>query len=118
MKKGDQYKGDKVYNVYSQEIDPTNNMPATPNQGLHEQQAYKLSTERVTSGIPKGGTDTTWTYPSPQMFYNALKRKGKGDDVGEHDVQVIVDIHNNMNETTWDEVGPPLYETRRHLFYF
>lgn len=40
------------------------------------------------------------------MFYNALKRKGKGDDVVEHDVQVIVDIHNNMNETTWDQVPP------------
>jgi len=113
MKKGQKQAGQgdscpvmkkKVYNVYSQEIDPSNNMPAVPNQGLEPNQAYKLSTDRVNSNIPKGGTDSTWTYPSPQMFYNALKRKGKGDDVTEHDVQVIVDIHNNMNESTWDEV--------------
>ena len=29
-----------------------------------------LSTDRINSNIPKGGTDSTWLYPSPQMFYN------------------------------------------------
>jgi len=64
--------------------------------------------------------DTTWTYPSPQMFFNALERKNKGlktdekmneDDeeedmevVGEDDVNTIVQIHNNMNEKTWKKV--------------
>lgn len=56
----------QVYNVYSQEIDPSNMMPANPHQKPHHEQAYKLSTERVPSAIPKGGTDGTWTYPSPQ----------------------------------------------------
>ena len=38
------------------------------------------------------------------MFFNSLKRKGKGEDVTESDVEVIVAIHNNMNERTWQEV--------------
>ena len=36
----------------------------------------------------QGGTEDTWSYPSPQMFYNALMRKNKGDDVQESDVAV------------------------------
>eukprot|EP00658_Telonema_sp_P-2_P036032 TRINITY_DN26125_c0_g1_i1.p1 TRINITY_DN26125_c0_g1~~TRINITY_DN26125_c0_g1_i1.p1 ORF type:complete len:394 (-),score=80.01 TRINITY_DN26125_c0_g1_i1:377-1558(-) len=93
----------KVYNVYSEEIDPTNMMPQ-PNQGIAPGQQYPLSTERVDSTIPKGGTESTWSYPSPQMFYNALVRKNKGENVQEEDVSVIVAIHNNMNEKTWKEV--------------
>ena len=42
------------------------------------------------SAIPKTGSDDTWSYPSPQMFYNALKRKGKGDDVAEDEVTTLV----------------------------
>lgn len=68
------------YNVYSQRIDtnkdnsrglldPTNNMPANPNQELAPGQAKSLSTARVQSTIPKGGDENTWTYPSPQMFW-------------------------------------------------
>jgi cytochrome c heme-lyase len=95
----------KVYDVYSQEIDPTNNMPANPNQLPREDQSAPLSTDRVRSTIPKGGTeDDTWTYPSPQMFYNALMRKGKGDDVREQDMQNVVAVHNSMNEQTWNQI--------------
>lgn len=70
------------YNVYSQRIDtdgdsskgkglldPTNNMPANPNQQPAPGQAKLLSTARVPSTIPKGGEENTWTYPSPQMFW-------------------------------------------------
>ena len=39
-----------------------------------------------------------------QMFYNALKRKGKGDDVSESDAETLVAIHNNMNEVTWNKL--------------
>ncbi len=56
------------------------------------------------SSIPKSGTDGTWTYPSPQMFFNSLNRKGKAEDVTEDDMDVIVSIHNNMNEKAWFEV--------------
>jgi cytochrome c heme-lyase len=104
-KKGQQY------NVYAQPIDPTNQMPYNPNQFPAPGQDKPLSTERVKSFIPKGGTENeTWSYPSPQMFYNALVRKGKGDDVDIDEVETIVAVHNNMvsliailTETDWRE---------------
>jgi cytochrome c heme-lyase len=43
-------------------------------------------------------------FPSPQMFYNALARKGKLDDTVEHDIESVVALHNNMNEKTWQKV--------------
>lgn len=103
---GEQNPQDKTYNVYGEEIDPANQMPLNPNQLPHPDQKVSLSTEREPSSILKGGTKdaTTWMYPSPQMFYNALKRKGKGDDVDEKVAQEIVGIHNAMNERTWNEI--------------
>lgn len=70
-----------VYNVYNQRIDelapakteildPSNNMPAEPNQQPSPGQKKLLSTQRVVSNIPKGNTESTWVYPSPQMFFN------------------------------------------------
>ncbi|CAN0395034.1 unnamed protein product, partial [Laminaria digitata] len=50
-------------------VDPSNNMPVNPNQLPAAGQQVPLSTERVRSTIPKGGEETTWTYPSPQMFW-------------------------------------------------
>lgn len=50
--------------------DPRNNMPIEPNQQPFPGQRKPISTERETSSIPKGGTESTWVYPSPQMFYN------------------------------------------------
>ena len=41
------------YNVYSQPIDPTNQMPSNPNQLPAPGQSAQLSTERVQSNIPK-----------------------------------------------------------------
>lgn len=93
-----------VYDVYGQKLDPSNMMPATPNQLPSPGQQSRLSTERVPSTIPKSETGMTWTYPSPQMFYNALKRKGKADDVEEADMDSVVAIHNTMNEGTWEKV--------------
>jgi cytochrome c heme-lyase len=48
---------------------------------------------------------TTWTYPSPQQFLNALQRKGKvssGEEEGA--VESVVALHNNMNEKTWRKI--------------
>lgn len=59
--------------MYNQKIDPTNQMPSTANQDPAEGQTGVLTTERVTSSIPKAGTAGTWVYPSPQMvllFFN------------------------------------------------
>lgn len=94
------------YNVYSQPIDPKNQMPAVANQLPSPFQTRELSTVRVKSTIPKGGADegTTWTYPSPQMFYNALSRKQKLGTTEESDVESVVALHNNMNEKTWHKV--------------
>ncbi|ETM52233.1 hypothetical protein PPTG_08334 [Phytophthora nicotianae INRA-310] len=94
----------EIYNVYGQRIDPTNMMPYNPNQDPNAEQRYPLPQDRVQSTIPKGGTEGTWLYPSEQMFFNALKRKGKGEDVHEGDVKAIVSIHNNMNERAWAQV--------------
>lgn len=53
-------------------IDPRNNMPIEPNQRPVRDQKKYISTYRLQSNIPKGGTDSTWLYPSPQMFYNGM----------------------------------------------
>jgi cytochrome c heme-lyase len=87
----EQYRSRAVYNVYNQRIDvppscpstnplsvlpgydtldPTNQMPREPNQQPVPGQRKLLSTDRMQSNIPKGGTVSTWQYPSPQMFYN------------------------------------------------
>mmetsp|Transcript_10770 Transcript_10770/g.16372 ORF Transcript_10770/g.16372 Transcript_10770/m.16372 type:complete len:372 (-) Transcript_10770:100-1215(-) len=99
------YKNSNQYNVYSQVIDPRNQMPSQANQQQAPSQQHPLSTDRVKSHIPKGGTDDdTWAYPSPQMFWNALVRKGKSDGATERDMDTVVAIHNNMNENTWQQV--------------
>mmetsp|Transcript_4763 Transcript_4763/g.5551 ORF Transcript_4763/g.5551 Transcript_4763/m.5551 type:complete len:297 (-) Transcript_4763:176-1066(-) len=85
-------------------LDPTNNMPVVANQLPAPGQKQVLSTSRVESTIPKGGTAATWVYPSPQMFYNALVRKNKADDVTESDMEHVVSVHNAMNEMTWQTV--------------
>ena len=41
----------------------------------------------------KGGTtNEAWTYPSPQMFYNALTRKNKLGDTSEADIDSVVAV--------------------------
>ncbi len=73
------YRNPAIYDVYSRRIndpsassalDPKNNMPVLPNQQPCPGQRRPLPTERMQSTIPKGGTDATWVYPSPQMFFN------------------------------------------------
>jgi cytochrome c heme-lyase len=101
------------YNVYSQPIDKTNQMPkGVKTQLPNATQTMELSTDRVSSSIPKGGdaSSATWTYPSPQQFYNALSRKGKlnnrqeEEEASEEDMASVVALHNNMNEKTWAKV--------------
>ncbi|GMH57774.1 hypothetical protein TrLO_g10735 [Triparma laevis f. longispina] len=93
-----------TFNVYSQPIDPKNNMPVHANNLPSPNQAQPLSEKREKSTIPKGNTLDTWTYPSPQMFWNSINRKNKVGDTTEKDVETVVAIHNNMNETTWKRV--------------
>jgi cytochrome c heme-lyase len=99
------YKNQNVYNVYNQKLDPTNNMPSNANQVPSDGQMLPLEKNRVASTIPKGGTDnSTWQYPSPQMFWNALVRKNKQEGASEEDIDSVVAVHNNMNESTWKQV--------------
>merc|ERR1711957_692389 len=97
---------DKKTGSPSEELDPSNMMPAA-NQEIAPGQQFPLSTERIMSTIPKGDAAVEGearSYPSPQMFYNALIRKDKGEGVEEKDVATIVAIHNNMNEISWNEL--------------
>lgn len=82
---------------------------AKPVQG----QRYYLPTHSAASTIPRAAAETdqqkaqqqthsTWHYPSPQRFYNAMRRKGYQPD--ELDVPTIVAIHNTVNETAWKQV--------------
>mmetsp|Transcript_19583 Transcript_19583/g.31693 ORF Transcript_19583/g.31693 Transcript_19583/m.31693 type:complete len:166 (+) Transcript_19583:169-666(+) len=63
------------------------NMMPDPNQKRAAQQSGSLSTARVSSTIPisernkdlpahQRDAKVTWQYPSEQMFYNAILRKG------------------------------------------
>ena len=44
-------------------------------------------------------------YPSEQMFFNAMQRKGWRPSEG--DMRTVVSIHNAVNERAWAEVIQP-----------
>lgn len=104
-------------------VDPRNMMPITPEnynkrkeqeQNINNKNVIPLSKQRQVSSIPKGeftpkhqdkekgGQDKTWVYPSEQMFYNAMERKGW--DPNAEDMKSVVQIHNAVNERTWMEL--------------
>jgi len=90
------------------EVDPLNAMPP-PNQRPAPDQPFPLSTKREKSTIPKAQSQggETWEYPSPQMFWNAMLRKGwrwQEDQLTETDMENIIRIHNANNEEAWKEV--------------
>lgn len=85
------------------------NMMPPPNQTQDPMQRSKLPTERMVSSIPMGNEKPhhqdegeRWQYPSQQMFYNAMKRKGW--DPKEEDMPAVVAIHNTVNERVWEEI--------------
>jgi cytochrome c heme-lyase len=43
-----------------------------------------------------------WIYPSQEMFFNAMKRKGH--DAQAQDMSSVVPIHNAVNERAWHEI--------------
>ncbi|XP_053388555.1 holocytochrome c-type synthase-like, partial [Mercenaria mercenaria] len=78
-----------------------------PNQRPAPDQPFPLSTDREVSGIPRAGTEDNWVYPSQQMFWNAMLRKGwrwKEDEISQNDMGHIIKIHNSNNEQAWQEV--------------
>ncbi|KAG8436774.1 hypothetical protein GDO86_007743 [Hymenochirus boettgeri] len=88
------------------DIDPSNMMPP-PNQTPAPDQPFTLSVVREESSIPRAFTDKKWVYPSSQMFWNAMLRKGwkwKDDDIEAVDMENIIKIHNKNNEKAWSEI--------------
>lgn len=91
------------------DVNPLNMMPPA-NQQPAPDQPFALPTDRQTSTIPKvteDGTVQFWQYPSQQMFWNAMLRKGwrwKNEDVSQKDMGDIIRIHNANNEQAWQEV--------------
>ena len=47
-----------------------------PNQQPALGQPFSLSVNREESQIPRAGSEQNWVYPSEQMFWNAMLRKG------------------------------------------
>ncbi|CDS41964.1 cytochrome c type heme lyase [Echinococcus multilocularis] len=99
--------------VASESDDTLNSLNMMPreNQDPSPDQPFPLSTTRVVSSIPKAeveeGEETNWVYPSAQMFWNAMLRKGwrwRDDEIGPEDLNNIVRIHNANNEAAWAEV--------------
>lgn len=90
-----------------EEFNYSNMMPA-PNQQPSPDQPFPLPTKRVTSTIPKAGPENeNWVYPSQQMFWNAMLRKGwrwKESEIQPNDMDHIIHIHNANNEKAWKEV--------------
>ena len=71
----------------------------------------KLDTTRESSTIPISprtelpkhqAQASTWQYPSEEMFYNAMTRKGWQPSA--EDMQQVVKIHNAVNERCWAHV--------------
>ncbi|XP_014290689.1 holocytochrome c-type synthase [Halyomorpha halys] len=104
------YKKDAAKSASNDEINPLN-MMHPPNQKPAPDQPFPLPTKREVSSIPKATPqfegDNYWVYPSQQMFWNAMLRKGwrwKDDDLKPKDMEDIIKIHNANNEQAWQEV--------------
>ncbi|XP_054158118.1 holocytochrome c-type synthase-like [Oppia nitens] len=99
-------------------INKDNYMPLEANQQPSDGQPFPLSTSRQSSTIPKANPnaedDQYWKYPSEQMFWNAMLRKGwkwqkpiDGSDetaIENKDMTDIIKIHNFNNEMAWKEI--------------
>ncbi|CAG9763493.1 unnamed protein product [Ceutorhynchus assimilis] len=87
------------------------NMMGLADQNPSPGQPFPLSKDRQLSTIPKAiweeGENPFWLYPSAQMFWNAMLRKGwrwKEEDISPKDMNDIINIHNANNEQAWREV--------------
>lgn len=64
-----------------------------------ERAALPSNAERDTGHDEASGN---WIYPSQEMFFNAMKRKGH--EAQEKDMSSVVPIHNAVNERAWMEI--------------
>uniref|UniRef100_A0A7S4SND9 Holocytochrome c-type synthase n=1 Tax=Alexandrium monilatum TaxID=311494 RepID=A0A7S4SND9_9DINO len=63
--------------------------------------AAQLNHERVESTIPSASGEPFW-YPSEKQFYGSAV--AKGHQVDPQDMNMVVAIHNAVNERTWQEI--------------
>lgn len=87
------------------------NLTDDERQKPHPEQPFDLSKDRVVSSIPKADGSGNWMYPSEQMFWNAMIRKGwnwksetQDDKFKGKDMSEIIKIHNANNEAAWEEL--------------
>lgn len=87
-------------------LNPLNNMPMGISSERAPGQKVVLSTERTISSIPRGESPDQgfWEYPSPQQMLNAMLRKGKGQGIPEDAVELMVEVHNFLNEGAWNQI--------------
>ena len=74
-------------------------------------QPFALPVDRVISTIPKAdgkGDNENWVYPSEQMFWNAMVRKGwkwqEESHLNPNVMNHIISMHNELNENAWQKV--------------
>ncbi|KTW31427.1 hypothetical protein T552_00071 [Pneumocystis carinii B80] len=96
-----------------EEINPLNKMPKDLPQTMAYNQKKLLPTRRTLSSIPRNDINENWEYPSPQQMYHAILRKGQ-KDVSEDAVEPMVEIHNFLNESAWNEIKK--WEERRGCY--
>ncbi|KLU86918.1 cytochrome c1 heme lyase [Magnaporthiopsis poae ATCC 64411] len=97
--------------------------PSPPSQ-TPPKRASHLDEGRVVSSIPRAtssssspktpsnhenesGADAAtgnWVYPSENMFFDALRRKGNTGGARAADMRTVVPIHNAVNERAWHEI--------------
>jgi cytochrome c heme-lyase len=82
-------------------INPKNLIPRNLENG-NDPVAKELPTHRIISSIPRGNADENWKYPSEQMFYNAMKKKGHNPNA--EDMKYVLFMHNVVNEKCWVDI--------------
>ncbi|KAH8914209.1 cytochrome c and c1 heme-lyase [Atractiella rhizophila] len=88
----------------------TSSIPKPANTGssssacpvAHTSSSSGCPVSKDASGSLSEVKEDKWEYPSPQQFYNALVRKGW--ETPEESVDMMVQIHNWLNERAWLEV--------------
>ncbi|KAG4306077.1 hypothetical protein PORY_000065 [Pneumocystis oryctolagi] len=77
---------------------------ASKQPSFDKDQIENLSTQREQSSIPKahGKEGEYWIYPSERMFFQAMRRKNWNPQAEQ--MQIIVPIHNAVNERVWYEI--------------
>ena len=85
-------------------------IPMVPETEVPEHQKGTTTTTSTTTKDEKvvekssssSSSPSVWVYPSQQMFFNAMRRKGWSPD--ENDMASVVAIHNAVYERAWQEV--------------